>query len=127
MVNTHFDQFFVNPAFQPCILKCEIKFEFMYMLTFRALIVELTCEKLQIQNKTSDIQLPEHIKVWKTAKKMEWLDRFVEPVVDTIMNTYKAPDMSDVEIPVLYKGGLYVLKVPASSRGKPVDVNINGK
>jgi hypothetical protein len=111
--------------FQPCFLKCEIKF--IYILTFRAMIVELTCEKLQIQNKTSDIQLPEHIKVWKTAKKMEWLDRFVEPVVDTIMNTYKAPDRSDVEIPVLYKGGLYMLKLPASSRGKPVDVNINGK
>lgn len=62
------------------------------MLTFRAMVVELTCEKLQIENKTSDIQLPEHIKAWKTAKKMEWFDHFVEPVVDTIMNIYKAPD-----------------------------------
>lgn len=91
------------------------------------MVVELTCEKLQIENKTSDIQLPEHIKVWKTAKKIEWLDHFVEPVVDTIMNIYMAPDMSDVEIRVLYKGGLYKIKVPASSRGKPIDVNINGK
>lgn len=39
------------------------------MLTFGAMVVELTCEKLQIENKTSDIQLPEHIKEWKTAKK----------------------------------------------------------
>lgn len=91
------------------------------------MVVELTCEKLQIENKTSDIQLPEHIKVWKTTKKIEWLDHFVEPVVDTIMNIYMAPDMSDVEIRVLYKGGLYKIKVPASSRGKPIDVNINGK
>lgn len=34
------------------------------------MVVELTCKKLQIENKTSDIQLPEHIKVWKTAKKL---------------------------------------------------------
>lgn len=91
----------------------------------RAMVVELSCEKLQIENKTSDIQLPEHIKMWKTAKKNEWLDHFVEPVVDTIMNIYKAPVMSDVEIRVLYKGGLYMIKVPTSSRGKPIDVNIN--
>lgn len=97
------------------------------MLNFRAMVVELTCEKLQIENKTSDIQLPEHIKAWKTAKKMEWFDHFVEPVVDTIMNIYKAPDIRDVELRVLYKGGLYMIKVPASSRGKPIDVNINGK
>lgn len=91
------------------------------------MVVELACEKLQRENKTPDIQLPEHIKVWKTAKKIEWLDNFVEPVVDTIMNIYKAPDISDVEICALYKSGLYMMKIPASSIEKPIDVNINGK
>lgn len=31
-----------------------------------------------------------------------------------------------MEICVLYKGGLYMIKVLASSREKPIDVNING-
>lgn len=51
----------------------------------------------------------------ENSQKMEWFDHFVEPVVDTIMNIYKAPDIKDVELRVLYKGGLYMIKVPASS------------
>lgn len=62
------------------------------MLIFRVMVVELICEKLQIENKILDIQLLEYIKVWKIVKKMEWFDYFVELVVDIIMNIYKVLD-----------------------------------
>lgn len=42
---------------------------------------------------------------------MEWFDYFVELVVDIIMNIYKVLDIKDVELCVLYKGGLYMIKV----------------
>lgn len=42
---------------------------------------------------------------------MEWFDYFVELVVDIIMNIYKVFDIKDVELCVLYKDGLYMIKV----------------
>lgn len=58
---------------------------------------------------------------------MEWFDYFVELVVDIIMNIYKVLDIRDVELCVLYKGGLYMIKVFVFFRGKFIDLNINGK
>lgn len=54
------------------------------------------------------------------SHKHKWLDSFVEPVVNT---TYKAPDMSDVKIRVLYKVVvLYMLKYRLLT-----NLTINGK
>ena len=55
------------------------------------MIVELACEKLGPESKTSNIALPENVKFWRNTKVRQWLEELVDPIVDIIFTAFREP------------------------------------
>ena len=96
------------------------------LLFFRALLVEKTCEVLNLKDKYDTPVLPDNLKFWKTEKKRNWLFSLVEPVVEAIYVDFKAPSMDAVNMRIETVNGAFDIVAPAHLRGKHIDMLLQG-
>ena len=72
------------------------------------------------------ILFPENFKFWRNEKRKEWLEKFVEPVVDEIFTGFNKPVMDGVNMHIETPTGAFNIIAPAHLRGKHIDMLLNG-
>ena len=82
--------------------------------------MELACEKLGLDSKTSNIALPENAKFWRNTKVRQWLEELVDPIVDIIFTAFREPSMDGVNMHIDTPSGAFDIVTPARLRGKHV-------
>ena len=90
------------------------------------MIVELACEKLGLDSKTSNIAQPENAKFWRNTKVRQWLEELVDPIVDIIFTAFREPSMDGVNMHIDTPSGAFDIVAPARLRGKHMDMLLNG-
>ena len=88
--------------------------------------MELACEKLGLDSKTSNKALPENAKFWRNTKVRQWLEELVDPIVDIIFTAFREASMDGVNMHIDTPSGAFDIVAPARLRGKHIDMLLNG-
>lgn len=92
------------------------------------LITELALERLNMST-TADMVpgLPQHIKAWSMAKKLDWLVNLVQPIVAELYIACEAPQMDTVNINLNVCDQIFSLNIPADMQGQELELSVNNK
>ena len=89
------------------------------------MVVELFLEMNGLKDESEDIQMPEHIKTWKSAKKLDWLLKFLDPMLDKIFAPFHAPNMDDIRLDIVIGNHRYALQLPPTFTGKEYQMQLD--